>query len=508
MLLEKLFIPVGACLQMTAADFTPEGVVVDLRTTAESADCPSCSMRAQRVHSHSQRRLADLPLAHTPVRVQLHLRRFRCDTLDCSRTTFSEPIAALAKPYARRTARLQAEQRQISLDVGAEPGARLARRQGMPVSPDTLLRLARREPPDVLSTPRHLGIDDFALRKGQVYGTILVDLQAHRPVDLLEQRSAEVVEQWLKAHPGVEVITRDRSNDYAEGASRGAPDAVQVADRFHLLTNLREMLQRLLDGQQQALAQATREPCSEPEDALAPAAQPSLPEEEKAVALLASACVSQARLEPQAHEPTPLPQLSKAAECSQRRRERRYERYTAVRELREQGLSLRAIAAHLGVSRRTVRQFASAEQFPERASRPAVRSKLDPFSAYLSQQLAAGEDNAMQLWRELGEQGYSGSRALVSRWVAQHRQLVPKPDVTVAHKRGRGRPPAPVFRSAASSATALVGAQGSLAAGASRRRIGGGRTAGGPTPLPPRSQCGYSLPSGTGLHPNGAPTPG
>ena len=349
MLLENLFIPVGACLQMTTADFAPEGVVVELRTTAEGADCPSCSIRAQRVHSHYQRRLADLPLAHSPVRVQLHLRRFRCDTFDCSRTTFTEPVAALAKPYARRTARLQAEQRLIALDVGAEPGARLARRQGMPLSPDTLLRLARREPDEALSTPRHLGIDDFALRKGQVYGTILVDLQAHQPVDLIEQRSAEVVEQWLKAHPGVELITRDRSNEYAEGASRGAPDAVQVADRFHLLTNLREMLQRLLDTQQQALAQTTREPCSEPEDAPPPAAQSSLPHE--IVASPASGSLPEAPLEAQALEPAPVPPLSKAAVSSQQRRERRYERYTAVRELREQGLSLRAIAAQLGLSR-------------------------------------------------------------------------------------------------------------------------------------------------------------
>ncbi|NCC30555.1 MAG: ISL3 family transposase, partial [Chloroflexia bacterium] len=297
MVIENLFIPVGAALQMTAAEFTPEGILVDLHTTAQTADCPTCKQTTHRVQSHDQRRLADLPLAQLPVRVQLHVRRFRGDTLDCGRTTFSEPVPRLAAPYARRTVRLRAEQRQIALDMGGEPGARLARRQGMDLSPDTLLRLARRTSEEARSTPRCLGIDDFALRKGQVSGTLLVDLEAHRPVDLIEERSAEVVAQWRKDHPGVEVMTRDRSNEYAEGASHGAPDALQVADRFHLLQNVREMLQRLLDGQQEALVAATRpeSPSSDPppvlptEPVVSPKAEPPAESEPPAEPAVVSA---------------------------------------------------------------------------------------------------------------------------------------------------------------------------------------------------------------------------
>lgn len=439
MLIENLFIPVGAALQMTAADFTPEGIVVDLHTTAQTADCPTCEVSTPRVHSHYQRRLADLPLAQLPVRVHLHVRRFRCDTLGCGRTTFSEPVPSLAVPYARRTARLRTEQRQLALDVGGEPGARLARRQGMGVSPDTLLRLARSTPEDVRPTPHCLGIDDFALRKGQVYGTLLVDLEAHQPVDLIEERSAEVVEQWLQAHPGVKVITRDRSNEYAEGARRGAPDALQVADRFHLLQNVREMLQRLLDGQQEALVAAPRE------------ALPTPPEQQ--VAPAEAVVSSEVALAPEstvvsAPPPAPAPELpastlSKAAQLSQERRARRYARYNEVRELHAQGVGIRAIAAHLQLSRNTVRRFVAASQFPERATKRPQPSKLDPFIPHLEAQLAAGQDNAMQLWRELREQrGYRGSRALVSRWVAQHRQLVPLPNPNSSPRRGRGRPPA------------------------------------------------------------------
>ena len=441
MKLDHLFIPVGAALQLTAADFTPDGVVVDLQSTAMIADCPACQTPTQRVHSSYQRRVADLPLAQLPVQLHLHVRRFRCDNLGCRRTTFSESVPELIRPYARRTTRLWAEQRQIGLDIGGEPGSRLVHRQGMALSADTLLRLARQNPAGASPTPRCLGIDDFALRKGQVYGTIFVDLEAQRPIDLVPERSADVVAQWLAAHPGVEIITRDRSGEYADGASRGAPDAIQVADRFHLLQNVREMLQRLLERHQDALQAATTEPTPSTETAEA-----LLPDTAPVMTTPSPAPCPVSEVPPALPPPAvpPEPSLTKAAQASQNRRARRHARYTAVQELLAQGMSLRAIAKQLQLSRKTVRQFAVAERFPERGTRRRVRSKLDPFIAYLEQQLAAGQDNAMQLWRALqADQGYTGSRALVSRWVAQHRHLVPVPDPATPRTRRRGRPPVP-----------------------------------------------------------------
>jgi transposase len=438
-MLENLLIPAEAPLQLCAADIALDRVMVDVQTTATSVACPHCQGNSDRVHSRYLRTLADLPLTHTPVCLRLQVRRFFCDEEACPHRTFSEPVPLLTLPYARRTTRLLQEQRQLGLDLGGEPGTRLARRQGMPVSADTLLRLARHASAEPVAPPRYLGIDDFALHKGKVYGTLLVDLETHQPIDLIPERSAAVVEDWLKAHPGVEVITRDRSNEYADGASRGAPDAIQVADRFHLLQNVREMLQRLLKRHQDALKVATTVPNPTTDE------QNSMP---SALALPPERGPQTAA--PLSPEAAPVPRLTKAVQYSQERRSERLARYTAVRELRAQGLSMRAIAVQLQLSRKTVRLYSVANQFPERATRRPMPRKLDPFVPYLEQQLAAGQDNAVQLWRELCEKhGFTGSRALVSGWVAQHRQLVPVPEAASPSPPRRGRPPAPATRPSA-----------------------------------------------------------
>jgi transposase len=433
-MLEPLFLPSGALLRLGAAEISPERVTVDVHTTTSCAVCPGCQCEATRVHSHYQPTLADLPLAHIPVQLHLHVRRFFCDNANCRRTTLSEAVPGLMLPYARRTTRLLDEQRHLGLEIGGEPGSRLARRQGMVVSADTLLRLARREPPAPPPTPRYLGIDDVALRKGQRYGTIFVDLATHRPVDRTPERSAQVVEEWLKEHPGVELMTRDRAHEFAEGASRGAPDAVQVADRFHLLQHVREMLQRVLERHQAALQAATKEP--------SPTSPPS-PAGEAASSSRTAAAREEAPALPAA-APEPPSSLTTNKASSQERRNRRQEQYQEVQDLRTPGLSYRAIAARLHLSRQTVRRYSGADQFPERATRRPVPSKRNPFVPVLEQRLAAGEDHARQLWPELRDQhGFTGSRALVSRWVAQHRHLIPAQEHTQPAKRRRGRPAQP-----------------------------------------------------------------
>jgi len=242
-----MLLPGPTQLRLTALTTTTEQIILDLTATQSTARCPTCASEAAHIHSHDQRTVADLPWANLPVQLHLHVRRFMCGNATCPRVTFSQPLPEVVVPFARRTTRLADDQRQLGLDVGGQVGARIAPRHGMPISPDTLLRLVRRAPLPERRTPHARGVDEWAYRKGQDYKTILVDLDTHRPVDLLPEYTAAAFATWLADHPGVEISARDRAGTFADGAPQGAPDALQVADRFHLMKNVREALEPILD---------------------------------------------------------------------------------------------------------------------------------------------------------------------------------------------------------------------------------------------------------------------
>src|SRR5207244_556605 len=224
---------------------------------------PECGHPARRVHSHYERTVADLPWQGLAVHLRLRSRRFFCDQAACERAIFTERLPGLVPTYGRQTTRLAETVHLLGAALGGEGGAWLAERLGIGVSPDTLLSRLRAGAPEA-RTPRVLGVDDFAFRKGQRYGTILLDLETGDPVDLLEDRRAETLSEWLKQHPGVQILTRDRSGPYKEGARQGAPHAVQVADRWHLLQNLWEALEGALAREHRALHAAARPHTAEP----------------------------------------------------------------------------------------------------------------------------------------------------------------------------------------------------------------------------------------------------
>src|SRR6266851_4704862 len=248
--------PCPAEVQVERLIAKADHIIFIVHAVRQVVPCPGCARPSRRIHSHYERRLADLPWNGSPLEIGLRTRRFFCDADECDRRIFTERLPETTAIYARRTLRMEQALRWLGLALGGEAGARTAERLGLGVSGDTLLRhlrrmaLAQKQAP---VAPRVLGIDDWAWRKGQKYGTILCDLERAHPVDLLPDRTADPVAAWLKAHPGVEIISRDRSGAYADGARQGAPNAIQIADRWHLLKNMTEALQRLLDRKQKYL---------------------------------------------------------------------------------------------------------------------------------------------------------------------------------------------------------------------------------------------------------------
>ena len=242
----RTLLPAPKLLNLIGVRADENAVTLIARASPRAARCPGCGKRSARVRSRYTRTLADLPWQGVPVTVRLHVRRFFCDEETCDRAIFAERLSGVVARYARRTERLDGWFTHVSFALGGEAGSRLLKYLGVVVSGDTLLNHIRSSRIVGCKTPRVLSVDDdFAFRRGTRYGTILVDLERHALVDVLPDRSADTFARWLSEHPGVEVVSRDRGGEYAEAARRAAPHATQVADRFHLLKNLRDVVSRV-----------------------------------------------------------------------------------------------------------------------------------------------------------------------------------------------------------------------------------------------------------------------
>ncbi|MEU2174961.1 ISL3 family transposase [Nocardia sp. NPDC019219] len=283
---------------------------------AAAVACVRCGCDAARVHSRYGRYVADAPVGGRRLAIRLRVRRWFCDEPSCGVSTFVEQVAGVTVRLGRRTLLLRAMLEGIAVALAGRAGARLASLPHASASRSTLLRLLAALPDPAAVTPRVVGVDDFALRRGQNYGTVLIDCETGAPLELLPGRDAQTLANWLAAHPGVEVVCPDRSGSYAEGARLGAPDAMQVADRFHLWQNLAKAVERCVARHRDCLRATEPQP------------------------------TDQLSLRPQDEEP--------GGRFAQRAR-RHHEK---VHDLLASGHSIRGIARGLGWGKRTVQRYA------------------------------------------------------------------------------------------------------------------------------------------------------
>src|SRR3954470_14557698 len=382
--------PMPGCRVKQITRDDPGLLSITAQGTRPGGRCPNCGYASRAVHSRYRRRPADLPALGRAVRLDLRLRRFYCRNAACTRRTFAERLPELIRPHARRTDRLAEAQARVGVALGGESSARLLQHLSMPASADTVLRLIQNLPLPEPEPPRVVGVDDWALRKGRTYGTIVVDLERRRVLDLLPDRTAETLADWLRGQPQIAMIARDRSTEYARGIGLGAPAAMQVADRWHVLVNMRQVLERWLAG---AHARLRRLPPS-------PGTPADVQTGRRTKAFARTRAETAARIG---------------------RRERWVALYEEVRRRHASGEALEAISRAMNLAVGTVRKYAAAESFPVPEARPLRSSILDPYLAHLQARLAEGCENALALWRELRAAGFPGTAKQVQRWVAEHR---------------------------------------------------------------------------------------
>jgi len=388
-LLVMLF-PQLAGLDIGHVEDLGDAVRITARTRTASLACRGCGAVSARVHDRYRRRLADLACGGRPVHLDLQVCRFCCGNPACEVATFAEQVPGLTGWYRRRTASLHALLERLALALAGRAGSRLAAVLGVIVSRFTLIRLVRALPDPEAGQVTVLGVDDVAKRKGHSYATVLMDMDSHRLIDMLPDREADTFADWLRAHPGIEVICRDRAGAYASAARDAAPVAVQVADRFHLWQNLAEAA-----GKTVLAVLATMTPPSGPQ---------------------AGTAVSQAG-------PPAVPDGFRDVHGHERRLVARHrERYAAVQALRAEGCSVREIARRLELARGTAAKFASAPSIDELLVKATSRATiLDPFKPYLHQRWNDGVTSAAALHEEIRARGWAGNVQAVGRYLRQFR---------------------------------------------------------------------------------------
>jgi transposase len=398
--------------EVTSIEVTDDVLSIAVVSTQAHPICPLCASQASRVHSHYTRTLTDLPCIGQHVRLLVHVRKFFCDVMSCPRKIFVERIAPFVEPWARVTARLHQTVQIIGLATGGMLGARVTDRLGIQTCWMTIIRRMMALPTAPVEQVSELGIDDFSFRRGRKFGTILVDMQSHQVIDLLPDRKAETAKTWMQTHPEIKIVSRDRGGDYAAGAREGAPQATQIADRFHMYKNLVEAVEL-------TLARCRAE--------IRKNAQATVQREEAEGSKLLVENTEFVSVE----NWKPAPDLG-AERARLTRQAQRLDRYEQAQALRGQGLGNTEIAQRIGLTARTIQRWLKEDTLPQPQRRRKRRSSFDPYAGYVLKRWKEGCHNGLRLWQEIQEQGYTGTQKMVYRFLVplrRNQRIIQKADV-------------------------------------------------------------------------------
>ena len=367
-----------------------DGITLHLHGKRKTAQCPECFKRSDSVHSCRRRRIQHLPCSGHTLWLVFSVRHWYCRNPACSRKIFAESLAPFAGSHQQSSQALQNLQRQLGLIAGGEAGKRAATAAGLRCSADTLLRRVINTPETKQSGAPHVGIDEWAWHRGHRYGTLIVNLDTHRPLVLLPGRDQRTLATWFRKYPEIQIVSRDRSGVYATAAREGAPQARQVADRWHLLKNIGDAPERMMYRHIPLI----RLVASELSPKKSPDPEPSVP----------------------------AASLRRPERLKQQTRKKRHQRWTEVMALHNKGCSFREISRITGLSRVTVSRWVRSGTFPEMSTRPPKRGLLDPWREWLKEQRESGNYNASRIWREMVARGFTGSETIVRDAVAKWRK--------------------------------------------------------------------------------------
>lgn len=354
-------------------------LVIICERVTRTAHCPVCGTSAHRIHSRYERTIWDQSIQNEQVMLHLHVRKFYCDHPGCPRRIFTERLPLVTSPHGRYTFGLRQLLGQLGLEQGRASGARSANLLGMQTTSRAILRFMHALPLPAIVDPQIIGIDEWAWKRRQRYGTIIVDLERKKPIALLPDCSQQTVIQWLKCYPTIKIVARDRSKEFAAAITAALPQAKHVADRWHVAKNLTEQLDKVVSARWKQLTKARCE----------------------------------AETSPGAVLVTPQPERPRQSFGE--------ERYQQALALKEASFPTRTIAKRLGVGARTIQRWLAQEHGPYTGQRKPRRSPLDWSTRYLRERWEAGERKGVVLWEELRVQGYSGSIRSVYRRLAAWR---------------------------------------------------------------------------------------